>query len=540
MPLSEATASGSSPQTTLAVFGCENCRSAHLKCDRVIPACGRCKKARKKCKPMGIRIREVNKTNKALQYAKSQKWVKPPRKLTFINETKSVVNGALNLDSDVEDSDPDPEPDPDLASSHGSDRRDSLQSPVDRTPTSASYDRGSASSTLALGARSPTDRFILRSKPIWPMTNPEEARLLDLCDERRMFEAVVPERAGSCPTLLNAILALSHRHLSHVNEEFKHSHVDDASALGFLEYETACVPVLMQMHNNPVTSTDEEDLFAAIIILRVLEEMKADHGTKHRHGYLLGIKLNVERAERYMVPGSLSAASFWVGLRQEIYSAVMNHCQVGLKLVHSLVDQSLGTADDDTWANRAIVHCAQVLNFCFGDHGNLDRWDQLNTWSNEWRASVPSSWTPKYVKEFRLDKDEDEDETDDGDERFSEIWYNKGCHVIGMQHHLLAQLFLVGYDPRCENMGGALKAVGETSTKRMQALVRKICSIGLGNQWSPPGMFTACMAIAAFGDRFSHPRDQEAVLEILRKTERDHARPTEEVQAILKKAWGWV
>ncbi|KAK3686168.1 hypothetical protein B0T22DRAFT_500824 [Podospora appendiculata] len=385
------------------------------------------------------------------------------------------------------------------------------------------------------------------------MTDPQEARLvrhfvqnlaiwLDLCDERRMFEAVVPERAGSCPTLLNAILALSHRHLSHVNEEFKHSHIDKPSALGFLAYETACLEVLRQTPDNPVTSTDEENLFAATIILRVLEEMKADHGTKHRHGYLFGIKLNVERAERYMVPGSLSAASFWIGLRQEIYSAVMNHCQVGLKLVQSLVDQSLGIADDDTWANRAIVHCAQVLNFCFGDHGSISRWDQLNTWSNEWLASVPASWTPKYVKEFGRGKEKDQKETEDGGERFSEIWYNKGCHVIGMQHHLLAQLFLVGYDPRCDNLGTALKAVGEDPTyqKRMQALVRKICSIGLGNQWSPPGMFTACMAIAAFGDRFSHPRDREAVLEILRKTERDHARPTEEVQTILKKAWRWV
>ncbi|KAK3680973.1 hypothetical protein B0T22DRAFT_523742 [Podospora appendiculata] len=510
MPLSETTASGSSPQTTLAKFGCENCRNAHQKCDRVIPVCGTCEKVGKKCRPTGIKIREVNKTNKALQYAKSQKWVKPPRKLTFINETKSVVNGALNLDTDLEDSDPDPDPDPDL------------------------------------GARSLTDRFILRSKPIWPMKDPQEARLvrhfvqnlaiwLDLCDQRRMFEAIVPERAGSCPTLLNAILALSHRHLSHVNEEFKHSHIDKPSALGFLAYETACLEALRQMYNRPLTSTDAENLFAAIIILRVLDEMKADHENRHAHIHLSGIKIHVEIG---IVPGSLGAASFWVALRQEVYSAVMNRCQVGLKLVQSLVDQSLGIADDETWANRAIVHCAQVLNFCFGDHRSISRRDRLNTlntlntWSNEWLASVPASWIPKYVKKFGRGEKEDQEETEVGGEAFSEIWYNKGCHVIGMQHHLLAQLFLVGYD----------KAVGEDPTcqKRMQTLVRKICSIGLGNQWTPPGMFTACMAIAAFGDRFSHPRDQEAVLEILRKTERDHARPTEAVQTTLKKAWGWV
>lgn len=33
--------------------------------------------------------------------------------------------------------------------------------------------------------------------------------------------------------------------------------------------------------------------------------------------------------------------------------------------------------------------------------------------------------------------------------------------------------------------------------ERIQSIVRKVCGIGLCNQWTPPSMFTACMAIAA-------------------------------------------
>lgn len=104
--------------------------------------------------------------------------------------------------------------------------------------------------------------------------------------------------------------------------------------------------------------------------------------------------------------------------------------------------------------------------------------------------------------------------------------------------------------------------------ERIQTLVRRVCGIGLGNQWSPPGVFTACMAIAAckcprsipsppickttsaklrngimsnklpmpdaVGDHFPAKRDQEFMLGILKATERDHARPTEAIQLMCR------
>lgn len=47
---------------------------------------------------------------------------------------------------------------------------------------------------------------------------------------------------------------------------------------------------------------------------------------------------------------------------------------------------------------------------------------------------------------------------------------------------------------RIQAGGRALNGHGQ---KRIRDIVREICGIGLGNQWTPPGMFTACMAIAA-------------------------------------------
>jgi hypothetical protein len=41
------------------------------------------------------------------------------------------------------------------------------------------------------------------------------------------------------------------------------------------------------------------------------------------------------------------------------------------------------------------------------------------------------------------------------------------------------------------------------------------------------------------GDRFTDRIDQEALLDVLVKTEKDHARPTASIQLQMKESWGW-
>ena len=52
-------------------------------------------------------------------------------------------------------------------------------------------------------------------------------------------------------------------------------------------------------------------------------------------------------------------------------------------------------------------------------------------------------------------------------------------------------------------------------------------------------MFTASMGITMCGDRFTELSEQQALLEVLKKTESDHAWPTATAQMHLKRAWGW-
>ena len=110
---------------------------------------------------------------------------------------------------------------------------------------------------------------------LWPIEDPNEANLIqyfikhmsprfDLCDPQRHFALVVPCRAATCPPLMNAAFALSARYLSQTtNFDELISH----------RYYQKCLNSLVPMFGDPKALLDE-NLFAATVILRTLEEIE--------------------------------------------------------------------------------------------------------------------------------------------------------------------------------------------------------------------------------------------------------------------------
>ncbi|KAI5860836.1 hypothetical protein GGS23DRAFT_212361 [Durotheca rogersii] len=559
----------SSPeQTELLATPCVTCREHHLKCDRSVPRCGRCVRAGRECK-LGFKFKPSKDT-----FSRDQRWLKPPRALIYVDESRHLATGRpldisqLELHAvraHMEDSgavSPDtisPTPsrsrqdkgarhqpvDVVRAGHRHSPRRYDLL-PCEISPVTEGHSRRyhlEAEAVRAAHTRSPdsTDHTLMpisgdipgseiQNGPVLPLKNRTEALLfrhyiqklaicLDLCDPSRHFELVVPERARGCHTLLNAIFAIAARHLSHTT---------GFDPLASNRYHDECLRYLIPMLDHASTVSDE-NLFAATIILRMLEEMDVPTTGQDNYSHLLGIHAFVNVGDHYMVSGSLSAASFWVGLRQEIYIAVITQQPVKVSLDHFVVDRSFEPADDYTWSNRAIIILADVLNFCFGDSPSaVGHWNALNEAAKKWSIVRPTSFNPFFYRERTPTL------------AFPEVWHGSSCHVIGIQHHILAELFLTQFDPTIPKVGTRRRAAVKQMTHRIETLVRELCGIGVCNQWTPPSMFTACMGIAMFGDHFSEPADQEALLDLLRRTEADHARPTAAIQQQLKKAWGWI
>ncbi|PMD35790.1 hypothetical protein L207DRAFT_94577 [Hyaloscypha variabilis F] len=572
--------------TARARTGCQPCRTRHLKCDQNTPKCGRCVASNRECtKGYPYRVYKS-------KFAEDQRWLKTTSDLTFIDETEGLSNSyESGSESDAPFAPSEGRPSVSAgstSSSHvprstGSPSLTSIRLILDSDAVQTPRSQGNSSSLGALNpsvvgtpghhsnpsktpifphdifAQLPSpnpstgkavaeedalilafDEFqntiappppsIYLDTPVWPLTDPSEAVLLrhfvqnlatwlDLCDPMQHFQVEVPRRAGICPILLNAIFALSARHLSHIG---------NYDSFASNRYHDECLKYLIPMLNNTATISDET-LFAATIILRVLEEI--DLPDSDLQGHMLGIQVFVGARDPYAIRGGLSEAAYWVGLRQEIYVATVKQKSVKINLDQCLVDRSVEPASDFEWANRAVVHYADVLNCCFGPEGvAFSRWMELKEYSEKWQEMKPSSFTPIFYRDADTRKGE----------VFPEIWYSHACHIIGVQHHKLGQILLAIFDPKIPRVGGSRSTAIKAMEEQIKADLRELCGIGLYNRWTPPGIFTASMGIAICGDRFNVRADQEALLDVLVKTEHDHARRTTAVQNQMKEAWGWM
>lgn len=139
-----------------------------------------------------------------------------------------------------------------------------------------------------------------------------------------------------------------------------------------------------------------------------------DNGTD-QEANLLGIHAFVSTGSFFENPSPLSIASFWVGLRQGIYKAVINKRPVGLSVDHILVEQSLARTDYHSVANNAVVHCTRVLNFCFDKGGvcNMEEWNKLWKSNEDWENEHAPFHTPIFKAP--------------DDVPFPQIWYHQSC-----------------------------------------------------------------------------------------------------------------
>lgn len=315
--------------------------------------------------------------------------------------------------------------------------------------------------------------------PVWPLRDKEEARLLrhfverlarsfDLTDPQQHFRRVVPQRAAVCPPLLNAIFALSARHLSRIGE---YDHLISN------KYIQECLKHLIPMLDDHSALLDE-NLLAATIILRHVEEFEVPVTGQHpdqQDSHLLGAHAFITAQERATITGGLRQAAFWVGLRQEIYVAFCNQRSIIPALEHCNIDRSLTAASDDIWACRMVVLCADIIRYCFGEHDHpQSTFTFLSDCAVQWFNSKPASFTPIY-------------ELASGESNvFPEMQYVGDDVVIGIQHYYLSKILLVAHNPKIPRLGPQRAVALKAADDEILEYVRILCGICLANPDTPP------------------------------------------------------
>ena len=423
------------------------------------------------------------------------------------------------------------------------------------------------------------------------------ARWFDLCDPEEHFKMVVPQRARQCRPLMNAILTASARHLTRAPDDFQ---IFMAPRLVELNTETAvhfhneAIQDLMKLAADP-DQVQNENLLAAAIILRFHEEIDAPLREDNKDSEVFLRVTSLFITEQFPVtprvphssplinysgvlydspamelqrvdstdttskagslPGTLRTsraeglrqAGFWVAFRQEVYSSFLKQRPFTIPLSHCEEFRSWCPAEDAVWADRMIVFCADVLDFCYGSTDpvnegvvspNLassspataaDRWQQLKQNERLWDLHCPASFAPIYSHE----PDRNSGEV------LPEYWYLLDCHVTGLQHLELARIMLAVHDPTRPKLGrghlGSLRQLSRT----LKAIVLKLCGMAMGNRKTPPTLVTAYLAIAVCGDYFEDRAEQEALLSLVDILQGEYGWPVGETAEGLKDAWGW-
>lgn len=368
------------------------------------------------------------------------------------------------------------------------------------------------------------------------LDDPQEAGLLryfvshlaisfDLTDSSCHFRKIVPQRALNDPILMNAILAASARHLSRVSGG--DPYIADT-------YHQKCIQHLIPILSDEAAVLDE-NLLASTVILRFLEEIDVPlSGKVHLDGagHLIGAHAFVSAQEISAVSGGLRLAAFWVGLRQEIYVAFVNQRSISFPLQHCNVDRSFGAADEGTWANRIIFHCAETIQWCFGllEHErSTARYEELLSYAGNWWNSLPSCFTPVYYHSADTDPNA----------VFPEVIYFSDAVVTGIQHYHLTLILLRAYDPTVPKLGSRRTTELRDMDNGIKHHTKMLCGLALSNSSTPPNFVTASMAVTMAGDKFTGTKEQEACLRILETCEAEHGWSTTTAQKDLKEAWGW-
>ncbi|KAF2460283.1 hypothetical protein BDY21DRAFT_280367 [Lineolata rhizophorae] len=383
---------------------------------------------------------------------------------------------------------------------------------------------------------SETSPHVYFNTPAWPLQDQQEARLLrhfidnvapffDLCDPRRHFQITIPQRTTTCPTLLNAILAASASHLCQFAQF-------DSLVANF--YVQECLQQLLPMMGG-VTGMMDENSFAAIVILRFVEELNAPMSSSRHESprsRLLDTHILANAPTNCIEVSSVQRASYWVCMQQDIYMSFVAQQSTLAPHEFCTADRSVAQADDWTWTKRIMLHCADLLLYCFGEgEHSVGTYDALVRQCADWSTFKPASFHPIFFKEPSML----------GVDIFPEVWLLNDAAAAGIQHYHLGMILLTAHNPKAPLVGPDQRQVLKLLDDEIKGHVRIICGIAKSNGTasSPSNWRTATMAISMAGDRFRGRHEQIALMNVLDTTEKKQIWPTNTIKAHIKEAWGW-
>ncbi|KIX94671.1 uncharacterized protein Z520_09717 [Fonsecaea multimorphosa CBS 102226] len=344
----------------------------------------------------------------------------------------------------------------------------------------------------------------------------------DSCDKQRHFGKEIPKRAAPYPVIKNAIFAVASRQMSLLA-----GNQDDESP----HYVSECLRILIRALEDPMGHFDE-NLLAAVILLRTHEEMSENDERRH----LFGTTRILNSIASFAADGGLRESASWVSLRQHIYISLTSQHPLTINLTNYRHSSVFRISDDESWANRIIFIFAQLLTYVFGDDHeqqlSLEQWTELDAEVTSWEASKPWHFAPLFIESPGVSA---LDSSNRGP--WPELYVCNPAQVVGLQHYYLAKVVLAIYDPRLSKLSFGSLRLRRDSESMVRECLRMVVGLAVSNDHVQTAMFQASHILSACGMYLNNRDEQEAAVNFLEQMTRRMGWQTSHIIRDLREQW---
>ena len=550
--------------------GCLTCRERHLKCDEGLPNCQNCKKSSRKCK-RGVRLNFIDIQCERPPYLlpATHDW-----RVTFQDDSRDIASeyrGGLEKyhplepeskrqKLDVQDMAYDyaaiaapvmshqqlPAPPTTYQSFAESSQpvytNATVQSYVDPTQQMQTYaeqaqsvrqgfDQGVMMDQQDQDAPTPLED---RNEVLYMQVFVEEVGLwMDSMDADKHFSRMIPFQALREPMLKYALLACGVRHLTLINPTiYPEEHA--------LNYYNSATQLLLKLLQNP----DRDSFLCATTatILNVYEVM--NEKALQRMNHLAGARALIKECRWDATSTGIGAACFWLNIGLELFSCL--HFNWGTSwdpdtwgIDMAMAPQHVGGNEED-WVHKILWILAKVTNFRstaprFQEqsvhaeqlrmHQRHQQWLGLKQFCDKWLHCVPPTMHPVASVPIYMTRSKS---------AFPEVWYIKRSTVVARLFYHTAMALLGAVHPLAQMDKPTADAMQDQRIYHSQ----QIC--GIVAHVKDRGVASAsirCLAVA--GDNLTVRREQDEVLDIFTRINKETGWRIQFIIDELKEKWGW-
>ncbi|KZL68855.1 Zn(II)2Cys6 transcription factor [Colletotrichum tofieldiae] len=319
---------------------------------------------------------------------------------------------------------------------------------------------------------------------------------MDLFEPKSPFGTLVPQLAMRNVGLMNAILALSARHLSLGTNADRKDSRDPNDALRHYYKTLHYIQEAMQ-HDTYKASLE---LLATSSIVSAYEMLDGSRQDWERH--LKGV-FCIQRSQGIHGDSlGLKQAVWWAWLCQDIWAAFRE------KRRPFTFWRPLRTMDElDSYelAARSVYFFAQVVSYCSHEEMEAGKSDPIaRIAAAERLKDMLENWRRHLTAEFQPLPFESSSE-----DVFEPIWINPPAFAVAFQVYYCSQILLLMHSPV---LGGLEQYTQQR--KRLMECVKRVCGIGMTLTDYPSSIMSSqCLFIA--GLPLENSRERNCVLEML-------------------------